>query len=116
MTMLAALLLAAGPTLATEPFVGFYRSNQMEIGAALELLPDGHFRYALDYGAVSEGAEGEWTFDGMAVRLSSRAGAIDPEQSPASFLAEPLLPDGDDLLLNRYETVIRFERVRPGEQ
>ena len=114
--MVAALLLGAAPSLATEPFVGFYRSNQMESGAALELQSNGHFRYALDYGAVSEGAEGDWTFDGMLVRLFSKPAAIDPERSPAAFRSEPLLPGDDDLLLNRYETVIRFERVRPGEQ
>ena len=114
--IVAALLLCAAPLLATEALVGFYRSSQMEIGAALELQPNGHFRYALDYGAVSEGAEGDWTFDGTRVRLLSKPAAIDPERSPASFRSEPLLPDGDDLLLNRYETVIRFERVRPGEQ
>ena len=43
----------------------------MEIGAALELQKNGHFRYQLDYGAVSEGAEGDWTFDGKTVRLTS---------------------------------------------
>lgn len=116
MTMLAALMLSAAPTLVTQPFVGFYRSNQMEIGAALELQPNGHFLYALDYGAVSEGAEGDWTFDGMVVRLNSKPAMIDPERSPARFLGEPFMPEGDDLLLNRYETVIRFERVRPEEQ
>ena len=114
--VLAALLIGAAPTLAAAPFVGFYRSNQMEIGAALELQPNGHFRYALDYGAVSEGTEGVWTFDGMAVRLTSKPGGIDPERSPAVFHSEPVMRDGDDLLLNRYETVIRFERVRPEEQ
>ena len=36
----------------------------MEVGAALELQKNGHFRYQLDYGAVSEHAEGDWTFDG----------------------------------------------------
>jgi len=41
------------------------------VAAALELKPDGHFRYALSYGAVDEEAEGDWTFDGKAVRLTS---------------------------------------------
>ena len=41
------------------------------MAAALELKPDGHFRYALSYGAVDEEAEGDWTFDGKAVRLTS---------------------------------------------
>jgi hypothetical protein len=44
----------------------------MEVGAALELRKGGHFRYQLDYGAISEHAEGEWTFDGKAVRLTTK--------------------------------------------
>lgn len=114
--MVAALLLSPVPTPASDTFAGFYRSNQMEIGAALDLQPSGHFRYALDYGAVSEGAEGDWTFDGTAVRLTTRPAAADIERGTAVFRSEPLRREGDDLLLNRYETVIRFERVRPGEQ
>lgn len=112
----AAFFLVAAPSAITVPFVGFYRSNQIEIGAALELQPNGHFRYALDYGAVSEGAEGDWASDGAVVRLNTKPATIDPERSPATFKSEPLMRDGDDLLLNRYETVIRFERVRPEEQ
>jgi hypothetical protein len=64
----AAFLLFAAPS---PSIAGLYRSQQMEIGAALELRKDGHFRYQLDYGAVSEGAEGNWTFDGKTVRLTS---------------------------------------------
>jgi len=41
------------------------------VGAALELQKNGHFRYQFDYGAVSEAAEGEWTFDGTTVRLTT---------------------------------------------
>jgi hypothetical protein len=63
----AALLFAAAPS----GVAGLYQSHQMEIGAALELRADGHFRYQLDYGAVSESAEGDWTFDGKTVRLTS---------------------------------------------
>ena len=33
----------------------------MEVGVALELQKNGHFRYQLDYGAVSEQADGDWT-------------------------------------------------------
>jgi hypothetical protein len=65
--LIAAALLAAPASVA-----GFYQSQQMEVGAALELKKDGHFRYQLDYGAVSEQAEGEWTFDGTIVRLTSK--------------------------------------------
>lgn len=50
---------------------GVYETRQIEVAAALELKPDGHFRYALSYGAVDEEAEGDWTFDGKAVRLTS---------------------------------------------
>lgn len=69
--VLSILLLIAAPTPAADSVAGLYQSRQMEIGAALELRKDGHFRYQLDYGAVSEGAEGDWTFDGKAVHLTS---------------------------------------------
>ena len=69
--ILAILLLSAAPASASDSVAGLYQSQQMEIGAALELRKDGHFRYQLDYGAVSEGAEGSWTFDGKTVRLTS---------------------------------------------
>ena len=59
---------------------GLYQSHQMEVGAALELQKNGHFRYQLDYGAVSEEAEGDWTFDGQAVRLTTR-----PKPNAPSF-------------------------------
>ncbi len=63
----AALLLAPAAGIA-----GLYRAQQMEVGAALEPKKNGHFRYQLDYGAVSEQAEGDWTFDGKTVRLTTR--------------------------------------------
>ena len=63
----ALLLLAAA---APSP-VGMYQTHQMEVAAALELKPDHRFRYALSYGAVDEEGEGDWTFDGKTVRLTS---------------------------------------------
>lgn len=66
MIALAALLLTAPASVA-----GLYQAQQMEVGAALELRKDGHFRYQLDYGAVSESAEGDWISDGKTVRLTS---------------------------------------------
>lgn len=72
MLALAALLLTVAPAPATASIAGFYRSSQMEVGAALELKKNGHFRYQLDYGAVSESASGDWTFDGKAVHLITR--------------------------------------------
>src|SRR5690348_7173028 len=71
MIPLAAVLLAALATHGHASPVGFYQVQQMEVGGALELRKNGHFRYALTYGAVDEEAEGDWTFDGKTVRLTS---------------------------------------------
>ena len=71
---------AAVLLLAPAAIAGLYQAHQMEVGAALELQKNGHFRYQLDYGAVSESAEGDWTFDGKTVRLTTR-----PKPSPPSF-------------------------------
>jgi hypothetical protein len=77
--ILSILLLSAAAVPAGDSVAGLYQSQQMEIGAALELRKDGHFRYQLDYGAVSEGAEGNWTFDGKTVRLTSSPMPKTPE-------------------------------------
>lgn len=66
---LVPIALALAPAASTLP--GIYRSQQMEVGAGLELKEDGRFRYALDYGAVSELGEGKWTSDAKTVRLTS---------------------------------------------
>ena len=65
---LAPVLAAVAPASA---HAGLYRSSQPEIAAALELRADGRFRYALDYGAVSETGEGVWAADGSTIRLTS---------------------------------------------
>ena len=66
------VLAAIAPLLARAADVaGVYETHQMEVAAGLELKPNGRFRYALSYGAVDEEAEGEWTFDGKTVRLTS---------------------------------------------
>lgn len=72
------MLLALAPVASTLP--GIYRAQQMEVGAGLELKEDGRFRYALEYGAVSETGEGKWTSDGKTVRLTS-----DPMPRAPSF-------------------------------
>jgi len=84
------LLLAAAP--AQPAVAGLYQAQQMEVGAALELQKNGHFRYQLDYGAVSESAEGDWTFDGKTVRLTTR-----PKPTPPSFdvVRDDPAPDGE---------------------
>ena len=84
------LLLAVA---AVQPaLAGVYRSQQMEVGAALELKKDGHFRYQLDYGAVSEQAEGDWTSDGKTVWLTAN-----PMPKPPSFelVRDDPAPKGD---------------------
>ena len=80
---------------------GLYQAHQMEVGAALELKSDGHFRYQLDYGAVSEQAEGDWAFDGKTVRLTSNPMPREPsfelvrdDPAPAGELAMTLEPPG----------------------
>lgn len=65
----AVLLLAAPPP--KPSIAGLYETHQMEVAAGLELKPNGRFRYALSYGAVDEEGEGDWTFDGKTVRLTS---------------------------------------------
>jgi hypothetical protein len=44
----------------------------MEMAGGLELLKNGHFRYGFSYGAVDEEGEGDWTFDGKTVFLTSK--------------------------------------------
>jgi hypothetical protein len=80
MIALAAVLLAAPATHANASPAGLYQVQQMEVGGGLELRKNGHFRYALAYGAVDEEAEGDWTFDGKIVRLTTK-----PAPKPPSF-------------------------------
>lgn len=87
---------------------GFYSANQREVAAAIDLEPDGKFAYALDYGAVSEVAEGTWTSDAGTIYLTSARTAGPYRQ--ASFVREPLTIDGGALLLRRHNIVIRFNR------
>lgn len=74
---------------------GLYHSQQMEIGAALELQKNGHFRYQLDYGAVSEHAEGDWTFDGKIVRLTTKPA---PKQPSLELVRDDPAPVGQVLM------------------
>ena len=69
--MLILVPVAAALAQAPAALPGIYRSQQFEVGAALELTEDHRFRYALEYGAVSELGEGSWTSDGKTVRLTS---------------------------------------------
>lgn len=100
--MIFALLLALAD------FSGFYASSQMEIGAAIELEADGKFEYSLDYGAVSEFAEGTWTSEGGTIYLTSTK--MQGAYKQPAFVREPLQVDGATLVLHRYDTTIRFNR------
>ena len=82
------LLLAATPANVD----GLYQAQQMEVGAALELQKGGHFRYQLDYGAVSEQAEGDWTFDGKTVRLTTKPM---PKQPSYELVRDDPAPKGE---------------------
>jgi hypothetical protein len=66
----ALLLLAAAAPVKSSP-AGVYETHQMEVAAGLELKATGRFRFALSYGAVDEEGEGDWTFDGKTVWLTS---------------------------------------------
>ena len=103
--MILALLLAfANPA----ALPGFYIGNQMEMAAAIELEPDGTFAYALDYGAVSETAEGRWRLEGEKIILTVEK-SQGAERGPP-LATTPLTIDGDVLQLDRYDRRIRFER------
>jgi len=53
---------------------GSYDGGQMEMAAGLNLGKDHRFRYVLSYGALDEGAEGQWESDGAGnVLLTSDA-------------------------------------------
>ncbi|MEO8618339.1 MAG: hypothetical protein ABI412_03140 [Sphingomicrobium sp.] len=110
MSLIALLALLMQPADANAAS-GFYRSATPEVGAAIELEPDGHFLYALDYGAVSEAAEGTWTLAGSEVRLT--ATKTEGAWRGASLGDSPLVFEGHDLLLRRYDIVIRFKRDAP---
>jgi hypothetical protein len=111
MQWLAALaLLVQSPA----ELAGTYRTQQMEVGATLELNADGTFRYALDYGAVSEAAEGRWTVEDGAVRLDSDPMAAsllgEIERSDAEFNDQQLMLDDGALILQRHDTLFAFHR------
>ena len=107
-----ALLLAAAPP-AGEKVDGLYEINQMEMAGGLELRTDGRFRYALEYGAVSEEAEGIWTMGDGTVRLTTDPmppkHECDRGYASACFDRTPLQAEGGELILWRWDAKIRFQ-------
>lgn len=91
MILASALLLATGSPQPAGDVAGVYVTNQMEMAGALDLQPGGRFRYQLDYGAVSEQAEGEWTSDGRSVRLTSKPM---PKLRAFTLVRDDPAPDG----------------------
>jgi len=102
--MLALLLMLADLTAQS----GFYTASQPEVAAAIDLESDGKFAYSLDYGAVSEVAEGSWTSEGSTIYLTSAR--MQGAYKQAAFVREPLQIDGGSLILKRYDISIRFKR------
>lgn len=111
---LAAVLLAAQDPTA---LAGTYQTRQMEVGATLELKADGTFRYMLDYGAVSEAAEGHWTASAGVLELDSDPLAmelmVEIERSDAGFDDEPLAIEDGALVMQRHDTLFTFYRDEP---
>ena len=87
---------------------GFYASSQREMAAAIELEADGKFDYSLEYGAVSEYAEGTWISEGGTIYLTSTK--MQGAYKQSAFIREPLKLVGGALLLKRYNIIIRFNR------
>jgi hypothetical protein len=130
MVPLLALLLALSPAASASSVAGLYEIDQMEMGGGLELKPDGRFRYALEYGAVSERGEGKWAYTNGRVELTSdpmpKAPAFEVvEDRPAAKgqlfvrLAEPGFGDWGGRLrllvgLNGYRELFEIEAAEDG--
>ena len=102
-TAVASLFVADAAMRTQSDYAGLYLVHQMEMGGALELSSSGHFRYELDYGAVSESAEGDWLIDEAAVRLTSDPMPREPDfvlirdnPAPAGELYVAVENDGDN--------------------
>lgn len=82
---------------------GTYSGNQTEVAAALQLQPDGRFRYALSYGALDEQAQGRWEEKDGAVLLTT-----EPQPTPPAFpvVSDTPSPDG-----KVYATLARAEEL-----
>jgi hypothetical protein len=115
--MISALAVAAiaiaAPADAAQ-FAGLYEINQMEMAGGLELSIDGRFRYAFDYGAVSEVSSGKWAVDGNDVLLTTDpmppAAECDRGYASACFRATRLSRDDGDLILMRWDARIVLRR------
>jgi hypothetical protein len=114
--LLAAILLAVATAPFAQDLIGIYRLSQMEMGGGLQLTPDGRFRYELDYGAVSEAAEGKWSLEADGIHLHSEPMKVellhDLERSDAAFRDQILRIEGDTLVMNRYDARMTFRPLK----
>ena len=98
-------------------FAGLYRISQMEMAGGLELEPNGRFRYAFDYGAVSEESEGNWTVRDGNVLLTTDPmpplAQCDRGFASACFRDTPLTADDENLILWRWDARIVLKPVQP---
>src|SRR5438876_6589410 len=92
MIALAAFLLLASTRQTQTSPVGTYEVRQMEMAGGLDLKRDGHFRYAFTYGAVDEEGQGDWTFDGKTVLLTSKPM---PRAPAFELVRDDLAPKGE---------------------
>lgn len=115
---LAALALLTTPAEIAD-VSGLYRISQMEMAGGLELSPNGRFRYAFDYGAVSEGSEGKWALEGDTIVLTTDP--MPPSQecdrgfASACFNRTALTRDGENWILIRWDAriVLKPDQPRP---
>ncbi|MCW3796468.1 hypothetical protein OMW55_01410 [Sphingomonas sp. BN140010] len=92
MPILLAFLLVSAPPPAAAALVGEWRTDQMEMAGGLELRANGHFRYALSYGAADETGAGKWELRSDRVILTS-----DPMPVAPAFelVSDQRLPKGE---------------------
>jgi hypothetical protein len=115
----AILLAAPGCATAEAPpqVVGLYEINQMEMAGGLELQPNGRFRYAFDYGAVSEVSEGKWAVERNTVLLTTDP--MPPRSecnrgfASACFDRTSLTREGENYVLWRWDAKILLRPVQP---
>ena len=96
---------------------GLYEIDQMEMAGGLELQANGRFRYAFDYGAVSEVSEGKWAAEGATVLLTTDPmppkSECDRGFASACFDRTPLTGEGENLILWRWDARIVLKPVQP---
>ena len=104
--LLAAFLIAVAPA----------TPSAQDLIGGLQLTLDGRFRYELDYGAVSEAAEGRWSLEADGIHLDSepmdKRLLSELEHSDASFKDQLLRIEGDTLVMDRYDARMIFRPMK----